>query len=336
MSMNPTMMLLEEMVIFVKVVESGSFSEAARQLGISPSAASRGVSRLEKGLSVQLLQRTTRKLRLNDCGEEIYKCCRSMVSSARTVLGMSAKFTQEPEGAVRISAPKAVGRFIIHPLIPEFLQLYPKVDVQLVLGDRNCDLIDGNLDLAVHVTDHPPPGLVGRCLLPIRQILCASPDYLVEHGVPRHPQDLERHSCIGEAEQFQGGRWQFKKGEEVVKVQVPNRYSVNHSEGRLDAVLQHVGLTCLPVFTAREALARGHVIQLLPEWEFSGMGNQGSAWLLYQQTHYLPLKVRVMIDFLVERVRSDTSLPGIERAMHTRIDPDVPNRDPPDGARRVH
>lgn len=332
MSMNPTMMLLEEMVIFVKVVESGSFSEAARQLGISPSAVSRGVSRLEKGLSVQLLQRTTRKLRLNDCGEEIYKCCRSMVSSAKTVLGMSAKYTQEPEGAVRISATKAVGRFIIHPLIPEFLQLYPKVDVQLVLGDRNGDLIDGNLDLAVHVTDHPPPGLVGRCLLPIRQIICASPDYLVEHGIPRHPQDLERHSCIGEGEQFQGGRWQFKKGLEMLKVQVPSRYSVNHSEGRLDAVLRHVGITCLPVFTVREELVHRRVVRLLPDWEFSSVNNPGNAWLLYQQTHYLPPKVRAMIDFLVERVRNDASLLSIDHKLPPRIDPDVA----PGGPGRVH
>ncbi|QIE85600.1 LysR family transcriptional regulator [Pseudomonas nitroreducens] len=308
MSMNPTMMLLEEMVIFVRVVESGSFSEAARRLGISPSAASRGVSRLEKGLSVQLLQRTTRKLRLSESGEEIYKCCRSMVSSAKTVLGMSAKYSHEPEGLVRISAPKALGRFVIHPLIPEFLRLYPKVDVQLLLGDHHGDLIDSNLDLAVQVTDHPAPGLVGRCLFPIKQILCASPDYLAEHGVPMHPLELERHFCISEGDLSQGSRWQFKRGAELLKVQVPSRYSINLSEGRLDAVMQNACITYLPLFIAQAELERKRIAHLLPDWEFIGTHSHGSAWLLYQPTHYLPLKVRAVVDYLVEKVRGDPSL----------------------------
>jgi DNA-binding transcriptional LysR family regulator len=297
------MMFLEEMVIFVRVVESGSFSEAARQLGISPSAVSRGVSKLEKGLSVQLLQRTTRKLRLSESGEEIYHGCREMVGVAKTVLEMGAKFAKEPEGAVRIGAPKAIGRYILNPLIPEFLRLYPKVDVQLLLGESHHDLIDQNLDLVVRVTDQPPPGLVGRCLFPIRPVLCASPDYLVEHEVPSHPHELQRHFWIGEGEPASSGPWHFRKGADRVKVQVANRYSINHSEGRLDAVLRHVGITCLPQFVARGELEHRRIVRLLPEWEFTGAGEQGSAWLLYQSTHFLPLKVRAVVDHLVDRVR---------------------------------
>lgn len=320
MSMNPTMMLLEEMVMFVKVVESGSFSEAARQLGISPSAASRGVSRLEKGLSVQLLQRTTRKLRLSESGKEIYRCCCTMVSSAKTVLDMSAKYSQEPEGLIRISAPKSLGRFIIHPLIPEFLRQYPGIDVHLLLSDHNCDLIDGNLDLAVHLTQQPPPGLVGRSLLPISQVLCASPDYLVEHGAPGHPADLERHFCIGEGDLNHGARWQLRNGSELVKLQVPSRYSINHCEGRLDAVLRNLGIACLPMFTAQEELRRGRIIQLLPEWDFSSVGGQGSAWLLYHPTDYLPTRVRALIDYLVRKVRDDEGLSG---AVHLPAPADI-------------
>ncbi|MCY1395421.1 HTH-type transcriptional regulator DmlR [compost metagenome] len=310
MSTNPSVMLLDEMVIFVRVVESGSFSEAARQLGTSPSAASRGVSRLEKGLSVQLLQRNTRKLRLSECGEEVYKRCRNMVGAAKSVLDMGAKYSHEPEGLVRISAPKAVGRFVIHPLIPDFLRLYPKVDVQLVLGDGNSDLIDGNLDLVVHITDNPPPGLVGRCLFPIEQILCASPNYLAERGVPEHPLDLEQHACISEGELHQDGRWKLKQGSKVIKVNVPSRYSTNHSEGRLDAVLHHVGIACLPLFTARAELERGRIVQVLPNWDFISTAVHGSAWLLYQPTHYLPPKVRAVIDYLVDKIRGEPSLGG--------------------------
>lgn len=305
MNIDPKIMLLDEMVLFVKVVETGSFSEAARQLGISPSVASRGVARLEKGLSVQLLQRTTRKLRLNECGEEAYKRCRSVVNAARLVHDMSAKYAQDPEGLVRISAPKSLGRFVIHPLIPEFLRLYPKVDVQLLLSDGNCDLIDSNLDLVVHITDQPPPGLVGRCLLPIDQVVCASPAFLEENGRPEHPLDIEGKCCICENEMPQDGRWKFKQGSKIVKVNVAGRYCINHSEGRLDAILHHVGIGCLPSFTARAELDRGRIIQILPNWSFTSGATQGSAWLLYQPTHYLPPKVRVLVDYLVEQVRGN-------------------------------
>ncbi|MCF8997707.1 LysR family transcriptional regulator, partial [Pseudomonas carnis] len=129
MSINLPLPLLGEMAIFVKVVETGSFSEAARQLSVSPSAVSRSISRLEQALATRLLQRTTRKLRLSEGGEEVFKRCQEMVNAARSVMEVSGQFTHEAEGLVRVSVPKAVGRFVVHPHMPEFLRRYPKVDV---------------------------------------------------------------------------------------------------------------------------------------------------------------------------------------------------------------
>lgn len=196
MSINLPLPLLGEMAIFVKVVEAGSFSAAARQLSVSPSAVSRSISRLEQALATRLLQRTTRKLRLSEGGEEVFKRCQEMVNAARSVMEISGQFTHEAEGLVRVSVPKAVGRFVVHPYMPEFLRRYPKVDVQLILEDRQVDLIDDNVDLSIRITDSPPPGLVGRQLLPIEHVLCATPQYLAEHGTPSHPHDLLAHSCI--------------------------------------------------------------------------------------------------------------------------------------------
>ena len=196
MSINLPLPLLGEMAIFVKVVETGSFSEAARQMGASPSSVSRSISRLEQALATRLLQRTTRKLRLSEGGEEVFKRCQEMVNAARSVMEISGQFTHEAEGLVRVSVPKAVGRFVIHPHMPEFLRRYPKVDVQLILEDRPVDLIDDNLDLILRISDSPPPGLVGRPLFPIEHLLCATPQYLAEHGTPEHPHDLLEHSCI--------------------------------------------------------------------------------------------------------------------------------------------
>lgn len=307
MSINLPLPLLGEMAIFVKVVETGSFSEAARQLGASPSSVSRSISRLEKALATRLLQRTTRKLRLSEGGEEVFKRCQEMVSAARSVMEISGQYTHEAEGLVRVSVPKAVGRFVVHPHMPEFLRRYPKVDVQLILEDRHVDLIDDNVDLSIRITDSPPPGLVGRQLLPIDHLVCATPQYLAEHGTPEHPHDLLEHSCIYLGETPGDARWKFRQGSKAVTVGVRGRYAANHTGVRLDAVLQHVGMGSLPYFTARHALEAGDVVQVLPGWDFIA-SYHGHAWLLHSPTRYLPPKLRVFIDYLVECMAKEPTL----------------------------
>nr|WP_238939140.1 LysR family transcriptional regulator [Pseudomonas fragi] len=295
------------MVVFVKVVEAGSFSAAARQLGSSPSAVSRSIARLEKALAIRLLQRTTRKLRLSDAGEEVFRRCREMAGAAQAVMDLSGRFTREAEGLIRVSVPKAVGRYVIHPHMPEFLRRYPKVDVQLILEDRYVDLIDDNVDLSIRITDEPPPGLVGRELFPIEHLLCATPQYLAEQGVPQQPEDLREHSCIVLGETPADARWKFRQGSKSVTVGVRGRYAANHTGVRLDAVLQDIGIGSLPYFTARQALEEGRVIQVLPEWDFIA-SYHGGVWLLQTPTRYLQPKLRVFIDFLVERLAQEPTL----------------------------
>ncbi|TFY92181.1 LysR family transcriptional regulator [Pseudomonas kairouanensis] len=307
MSINLPLPLLGEMAIFVKVVETGSFSEAARQMGASPSSVSRSISRLEKALATRLLQRTTRKLRLSEGGEEVFKRCQEMVNAARSVMEISGQFTHEAEGLVRVSVPKAVGRFVIHPHMPEFLRRYPKVDVQLILEDRPVDLIDDNLDLILRISESPPPGLVGRPLFPIEHLLCATPQYLAEHGTPGHPHDLLEHSCIYLGETPADARWKFRQAGKTVTVGVRGRYAANHTGVRLDAVLQHVGIASLPYFTARHALEAGTVVQVLAQWDFIA-SYHGEVWLLHSPTRYLPPKLRVFIDYLVECMAREPTL----------------------------
>ncbi len=313
MSINLPLPLLAEMAIFVRVVETGSFSEAARQLGSSPSAVSRSISRLEKALATRLLQRTTRKLRLSDGGEEVFKRCSEMVSAARSVMEVSGQFTHEAEGLVRVSVPKAVGRFVVHPHMAEFLRRYPKVDVELLHEDRDVDLIDDQVDLAIRITDRPPPGLIGRQLLRIDHLLCATPQYLAEHGTPVHPQDLRQHSCIYLGETPGDARWKFTQGSKAVTVGVRGRYAANHTGVRLDAVQQHLGIGSLPYFTARHALEQGLIVQVLPDWTFLA-SYHGGAWLLHSPTRYLPPKLRVFIDYLVECLAKEPTLSRPGRA----------------------
>lgn len=299
MRTNEKASLLAGMAVFVRVVEAGSFSAAARQLGTTASAVSRQIARLEQELSLRLLERTTRQLRLNEAGSEFYAHCRTMLDAAEQALAIGERLMSRPRGLVRLSVPKAYGKFVISPLMPDFLRRYADVDVQLHISDQSPDLIEDGFDLLVKVTDQPPEGLAGKPLGPVRQLLCASPHYLQQHGTPQHPQELLRHGCIFLGENAGDNRWHFSNGDQQEVVTVRGRYISNHSEARLEAALGDIGITVLPQFTAAQALAEGRLRELLPQWRYTG-SYQGAAWLLWRQNLHLPPKQRVLIDCLSE------------------------------------
>lgn len=297
MRTNDKAALLPGMAAFVRVVEAGSFSAAARQLGTTASVISRQVARLEQELSLRLLERTTRQLRLNEAGSEFYAHCRAMLDAADQALAIGERLMSSPRGLVRLSVPKAYGKFVISPLMPGFLKRYPEVDVQLHISDQSPDLIEDGFDLLVKVTDQPPEGLAGKPLGPVRQLLCASPEYLTRHGTPQHPQELIRHSCLYLGESAGDNRWHFSNGEQQEVVTVRGRYISNHSEARLEMALADIGITVLPQFTAARALEEGRLRELLPQWRYAG-SYQGAAWLLWRQNQHLPPKQRALIDYL--------------------------------------
>ncbi|MGB8483454.1 MAG: LysR family transcriptional regulator [Acinetobacter bohemicus] len=307
MSTNQSISLLQEMAIFVKVVETGSFSETARQLGNTPSAISRAISRLERALGTRLLQRTTRKLRLSESGTQVYAYCLEMVNAAQAVIDNSGKFNSEPHGTVRISVPKAVGHYLLHPHIPEFLERYPKVDVQMLLEDKLIDFIDDEIDLAIRITNQPSLGLKGRKLIEIDHVIVATAEYLEKHGMPQQPQDLKEHQCIYLGEQASDSKWKFQKENKITSVSVKGRYSANHTGIRLDAALKHMGIASLPYFVARHALETQALIQVLPDWYFKTYYS-GDAWLLYPPTRYLAPKIEVFIHFLAEKLKLEPTL----------------------------
>ncbi|MGE6660743.1 LysR family transcriptional regulator [Pseudomonas sp. NPDC077408] len=299
MRTNDKAALLPGMAMFVRVVEAGSFSAAARQLGTTASAVSRQIARLEQELSLRLLERTTRQLRLNEAGSEFYAHCRAMLDAAEQALAIGERLMSRPHGLVRLSVPKAYGKFVISPLMPDFLRRYADVDVQLHISDQSPDLIEDGFDVLVKVTDQPPEGLAGKPLGPVRQLLCASPAYLQQHGTPQHPQELLRHSCMYLGENAGDNRWHFSNDEQQEVVMVRGRYISNHSEARLEAALGDIGITVLPQFTAAHALAEGRLREVLPQWRYTG-SYQGAAWLLWRQNLHLPPKLRVLIDYLTE------------------------------------
>ena len=293
--------LLSDLALFVQIVDHGSFSAVARLNGVTPSAISRSVTRLEHEMGCKLLQRSTRKLRLSDAGESVYRHALEMLASARQAMDSASSTQQVAQGKLTLSVPKAVGRFVIHPLMTEFLDRYPEVDVCLRLEDRYLDLIDDGIDLALRITHTPSPGLHGKPLMPVTHIICATPDYLRQHGTPQTPADLRNHSCISIGETPADSRWKFRQAGKTDTIQTHGRYAANHTAVRLDAVKQHLGIGSLPLFTAHEALERGEIVQVLAEWEFIS-SYSGQLWLLWSGNKHMPARMRAMIDYLSEKI----------------------------------
>ncbi|WP_187322862.1 LysR family transcriptional regulator [Paracidovorax avenae] len=296
--------VMVELVAFVRVAEAGSFSAAARRHGLTPSAVSRQVARLEKTLGVSLLQRTTRQLRLTEAGLEVLERGRAMVAEARATLQAAEGHVGTPRGLVRLSAPKAFARHVLHGPLLSFLRLHPEVDLHLLVLDRPVDALREDIDLVVRMTDDPPQGMAARALMPVRQWVLASPGYLAARGAVRRPEDLARHSCLPLGEQAGDSRWRFvrdgdgHRGDGVVEVQVTGRYTVNHSEMRLAAIEAGLGVGCVPDFVARDALQDGRVVRVLPGWTVDSH-YQGTAYLVFPASRHTAPKLRALIDHLV-------------------------------------
>ena len=305
--------VMRELVAFVRVAEAGSFSAAARRHGQTPSAVSRQVARLESAMGVSLLQRTTRQLRLTEAGMAVLERGREVVASAQASMRVAEGHVGVPKGLIRVSAPKAFARHVLQQPLLSFLQRYPEVDVHLLVVDRAVDPLREGVDLVIRLTDDPPQGMVARALMPVRQLVLASPAYLASHEGIHSPEDLMAHSCLSIGEQERDSRWRFVRGDDEVELVVAGRYALNHSEMRLAAVEAGLGVGCVQDFVARDALAAGRVVRLLSEWAFD-TNYQGMAYLLFLASRYTTPKVRALIDHLMAELRppsADPPLPPI-------------------------
>jgi DNA-binding transcriptional LysR family regulator len=306
--MNPADLfsLMPDMAEFARVVDAGNFSVAARQLGTPPSTVSRQIKRLEEALATRLLERSTRKVRVTEAGQQVYRYCRDMSAAAAAAVDAAGLSSGKPQGRVTLSAPTAYAKSVIHPLVPAFLAAWPEVDVQLVFTDHDIDPVERDIDLVIRATNEPPQGLAARPLGRVRWLLGASAEYLRERGVPDHPRDLAAHDCIYLGETADDNRWRFTRqgasagGEsaETVTVAVHGRYLANHAGARLEAAERGLGIAALPEFAARDALAAATVQPVLADWEIQVRAYQGPVWLLYPPNRFLPPKVRALIDHL--------------------------------------
>lgn len=294
--------LLPDLATFARVVEAGNFSVAARQLGSTPSTVSRQMQRLEHALGTRLVERSTRSLRLTESGTEVYRHCAEMVEAAASAAEAASRLTGSPHGRVSISAPISFAQSVVHPLIAGFLRTYEDVAVQLVFTDRDVDPVRDSVDVVIRPTPTPPLGLAARRLGTLQWLPCASPDYLRARGTPKHPKDLARHDCLYLGDTPDDNRWAFRRGAQTHTVEVKGRYIANDVGSRRDAALHGWGIASLPEFAAADALREGALVRVLPEWLLEPRAYSGPVWMLYPPNRFLPPKVRVLIDWLAEKM----------------------------------
>ena len=282
--------------IFVAVVEQGGFSAAARSLGITKSAVSKRVTLLEEQLGVKLLQRTTRKLSLTEAGEHYFIHALKANKAAQDAQDAVAQLQGEPQGRLRISSPMSFGRLHVAPFIPAFLKRYPKISIELVMDDKVVDLVGGGFDIAIRTGKLANSALYARKLAPFNSVLCASPDYLKEHGAPTSLDQLKEHNCLLFSYSNDIKYWTFIENNKEHEVEINGNYQANNSEALHDAILQGLGIGRLPTFVAGNDLKSGKLIQLFPQYKMA----QNTFYAVFLERQYMPAKVRAFLDFSVE------------------------------------
>ncbi len=288
-----------EMEAFVRSVELGGFSAAARELKLTPSALSKLVSRLERVLGARLLNRTTRKLTPTAEGELFLARCRRILAEMEDAENEVGRSRERPRGKLRLHVGVGFATHQVLPALPRFLERCPEVQVELIIEDRSFDLIKEGIDISVRPGPPSDTSLVARNLGDFERVVCASPEYLARHGVPRTPDDLARHSCInltlpGRAQ------WPFDtaSGRRVVNI-VPS-LSANNNDSVLQLALMGLGIVHLNDFIVGDDIRRGRLTPILTDCHCA---DRVPMHALYpQDRHRLP-RVAAMLDFLVESFR---------------------------------
>ncbi|MCW8881623.1 MAG: LysR family transcriptional regulator [Sedimenticola sp.] len=293
---------LTDIAVFVQVVESGSFTAAAERLSLSKSVISKYVTRLEDRLGARLLNRTTRRLSLTEAGRAFYERSeRGLQELAEAELEVS-HLLGEPRGTLRINAPMSFGVLHIAPAMPSFLQRYQELSVDINFDDRKVDVIEAGFDVSIRISELGDSSLVARRLGPCRHAVVASPAYLEQQGVPRTPEDLERHNVISYRYQESAREWEFGlPGEKPVSVSIQGSIQMNNSLALREAVLNGAGIMRAPTFVVGEDIRLGRLQPILANYILPEV----SIYAVFAQRKHLSPKVRAFVEFMGECI-SDT------------------------------
>lgn len=286
---------LNELLVFARVVQAGSFTAAARGLRMPKSTVSRKVSDLEERIGAQLLHRTSRKLRLTEAGQAYFEHAARIVAEAEQAELAVTRLQAAPHGLLRVTTPLTFG--CLGPLVSEFLQRHPEVQIELVCTERAVDLMEEGFDLAVRAGRLADSSLIARRLGNIEHIVVAAPGYLKQRGTPKAPRELEKHDCVLFGTELERNVWALSSGGKKVEVPVRARLVVNEPDMLRAVTLAGAGVALLPNLNYAEDLATGRLKHILPDWSSAAV----PVHAVYPSSRHASPKVTAFVDFLRER-----------------------------------
>lgn len=288
-----------DMEVFATAIERGSFSAAARVLGLSPSAVSRTIAGIEARLGVRLVLRTTRALAVTPEGEAYHRAARRILQdlseAEHAICNQGA-----PRGRLRVSSTLAHGRHVLIPLLPEFLERHPAIKIDLSLTDARIDLVEERADVAIRIGPLPDSNLMARRLGDSGRTIIAAPAYLARHGTPRVPEDLHDHNCINFNFRRHDPNWPFHRDGDVVALDVAGNIEANNGETVVQLVEEGVGIARVGTFHVARMIEEGRLVPLLEDYN---PGDREPIHALFIGGTTMPARVRVFIDYLVEKLR---------------------------------
>ena len=290
------------MEAFVRVVDAGSFSAAARRWGRSKAVVSKYVSALERYLGVQLLARTTRSLRLTDAGRTYHQRCADLLLELESLEGSLREAIAAPRGRLRVTAPPGFASRHLEMMTKDFLTKYPEIRIDLDLTHRMVDLIAEEVDVAIRITDPLDSSLVARRLAPAPIVAVAAPSYLERRGTPKVPRELLSHDCLVDTNFRDQQRWRFRNGAGVTTVSVDGPLRLNDPNATAEMAAAGLGVALVPAFVAEDSLRSGRLLEIL-------QGQVALRWSIlavYPKRRVLPRRVRAYIDHLTEKLGAGT------------------------------
>jgi DNA-binding transcriptional LysR family regulator len=287
-----------EMAAFVRVVDAKGFSAAAPALGLTPSAVSKLITRLEARLGVRLLQRTTRALSLTTDGEIFYAAARRIVDEIAALETEISDQRDTPHGLLRVTTSLAFSTHQLAPSIGEFLARHPAIQLELMPTDRVVDMIEESVDVAIRIGRLPDSSFMARKIGEDVRLVCAAPEYLATHPEPRRPQDLSRHNCIVSRDRAYLNRWPFRVDGEVREIEVGGRLAVSEGEAQMRLALQGLGIVRLTRLTVAGAIKRGELVALLRDYSAE---EPVPIHAVYPHRRHLASKVSAFVEFILEK-----------------------------------
>ncbi|MFQ3192976.1 MAG: DNA-binding transcriptional LysR family regulator [Paraglaciecola sp.] len=276
---------------FVNVAETESFTKASQKLAISTAQVSRQVNALEKRLNIKLFYRTTRKVSVTEEGRVFYHHCRGVLDGLDAAERAITNLQSTPQGKIKLTAPVTYGEQQILPLINDFMQQYPDIEVTAYLSNQQLDLVDESFDLAIRLGNLSDSSLMAKKLTERANYVCASPAYLEKYGIPHSLSELNKHNCLLGTRDY----WHFSDAGKEKNIRVAGKLRCNSGFGLVDAALKGIGIVQLPDYYIKEHLINGTLISLLDNYKAPDEG----IWAIYPQNRHLSPKIRLLVDYLL-------------------------------------